>query len=66
METFVKSGYDGIWIVDKDTDLVYCEEDGGYYYFQQPGKVPEQTSQRFTSMHPAQKAWTENRIEWGY
>lgn len=66
MAHLIKSDVDGVWIVDKNTDLVFCEEDGGYYYFQQCGMVPEQTSQRFHSTLTAQKAWAENRIEWGY
>ena len=62
----IKSDVDGIWIVDKNTDLVFCEEDGGYYYFQQCGTVPEKTSQRFQSSIAAKRAWTEERILWGY
>ncbi len=66
MAHLTKSDVDGVWIVDKDTDLVFCEEDGGYYYYHQSGATPEQFSQRFSSMTAAQKAWAENRIDWGY
>ena len=67
MATLIKSDVDGVWIVDKTTDLVFYNgsEDGGesYWYFHRYDT--DEASQEFNSRLDAENAWDKNTIVWG-
>ena len=64
-QLLTKSNVEGVWIVDKTTDLVFCEENGGYYYFQQHNyPLDDKFSSRFPSMQAALVELATGKITW--
>ena len=63
----IKSDVDGVWIVDKTTDLVFYDgsddDDQSYWYFHRHDT--DEASQEFSSRPDAEKAWNRNTIIWG-
>ena len=65
MAKLTKSNVENVWIVNKTTDLIFCEEDGGYYYFQQYNyPLEDKFSRRFPTMQTASIELATGKIEW--
>ncbi len=60
-----QSGIENVWVVDKDTDLVYSPDDDGWYFqlYNQPDRKCR-TSKLYKTRQEAYKEYQQGIIVW--